>query len=283
MAMACAIQQGQRVRLGFDAESMPFWRAMITRHAATIAHHTLLEAARNRMLWIAFAILLTAVGLAAFLGQVAITESREIGATVVAAFLRLAAVFLAVAFVVTSMVRELNDKVLEIVLSHPVPRASYLLGKFVGFSAAALLLATLFSLPLLMFAPALRVLAWGGSLALELLVMSAVSLFCVLTLNQVVAALAATTGFYILSRSIVAAQIIAASGGQSATWMDRLAEGALSAIGAVLPAFSRMTRSDWLVTMTLDWMSLAGLAGAAVVYVALIVAAALFDFHRQNF
>jgi ABC-type transport system involved in multi-copper enzyme maturation permease subunit len=235
------------------------------------------------MLWIAIAIVAAALGLAAFLHQVAITESRQVEATVVAAFLRLAAVFLAVAFVVTSMVRELNDKVLEIVLSHPVPRASYLLGKFVGFSAAALLLATLFSLPLLLFAPALRVLAWGTSLALELLVMTAVSLFGVLTLSQVVAALAAAAGFYILSRSIAAAQIIAASGAQSATWTDRLADRTLGAIAALLPSFDRMTRSDWLVASALDWPSLAGLAGAAIVYVTLIVAAALFDFHRQNF
>jgi ABC-type transport system involved in multi-copper enzyme maturation permease subunit len=262
---------------------MPFCGAMAGHYAITIAHHTLLEAARNRLLWIAVAMLAAALGLAAFLHQVAITEARQIEATVVAAFLRLAAVFLVVAFVVTSMVRELNDKVLEIVLSHPVPRSSYLLGKFVGFSSVAVVLAAFFALPLLLFAPLARVLAWGGSLALELVIMTAVSLFCVLTLNQVVAALAAAAGFYILSRSIAAAQIIAAGGAHSATWSDRIADGTLDAIAMLLPSLDRMTRSDWLVSAGFEWQQLGGLAAMGVVYVVLIVAAALFDFHRKNF
>lgn len=262
---------------------MPFCATMGLRYAKTIAHHTLLEAARNRLLWIAIAILAGALGLAAFLHQVAITEAQQIETTVVAAFLRIAAVFLIVAFVVTSMVREFSDKVLEIVLSHPVPRSSYLFGKLVGFSTAAVVLAALFSLPLIMFAPASRVAAWGASLSLELIVMAAVSLFCVLTLNQVVAALAAASGFYILSRSIAAAQIIASANAHSTTWPDRLADWTLKAIGLILPSFERMTRSEWLANPDFDWHLLPGLAGAAVLYATLIVAAALFDFHRQNF
>jgi ABC-type transport system involved in multi-copper enzyme maturation permease subunit len=262
---------------------MPFCRAMAGQYAITIAHHTLLEAARNRLLWIVVAMLVAALGLAAFLHQVAITEARQIEATVVAAFLRLAAVFLVVAFVVTSMVRELADKVLEIVLSHPVPRSSYLLGKFVGFSSVAMVVAVLFALPLLLFAPSARVLAWGGSLALELVIMTAVSLFCVLTLHQVVAALAASAAFYILSRSIAAAQIIASAGAQSATWSDRVADGALNAIAMLLPSLDLMTRSDWLVSTAFDLGQLGRLAAVGAVYVALIVSAALFDFHRKNF
>jgi hypothetical protein len=107
---------------------MPFCGAMAARYAITIAHHTLLEAARNRLLWIAVAMLAAALGLAAFLHQVAITEARQIEATVVAAFLRVAAVLLVVSFVVTSIVRELNNKVLKIVLCPRVPRSSCLLG-----------------------------------------------------------------------------------------------------------------------------------------------------------
>lgn len=262
---------------------MPFCAPMAARYSVTIAHHTLLEAARNRLLWIALAMLAAALGLAAFLHQVSITEARQVEATVVAAFLRLAAAFLVVAFVVTSMVRELNDKVLEIVLSHPVPRSSYLFGKFVGFSTAAVALATLFALPLLLFAPAPRVLAWGLSLAVELVLMAAVSLFCVLTLNQVVAALAAAAGFYILSRSIAAAQIIASAGAQSATWSERLADRTLDAIALLLPSLDLMTRSDWLVAPGFDWAQLGRLVAMATLYVTLIVAAALFDLYRKNF
>ena len=251
--------------------------------AATIARYTLLEAARNRLAWLALFAVAGALGVAAFLHQVAITESREIGAAVVAAILRLTAVFLVVAFVVTSMVREFNDKVLEIVLSRPVPRASYLLGKFAGFSTAACALAIAFALPLWLFVNAGRLMPWALSLAGELVVMVAVSLFCVLTLTNVVAALGAAAAFYLLSRSIGAAQIIAAAGESSSLWTDRAADWVVSIIAKLLPAFDQWTQTTWLVASAPDWSMLGSIFVQAGVYVALILAAALFDFHRQNF
>jgi hypothetical protein len=51
----------------------------------------------------------------------------------------------------------------------------------------------------------------------------------------------------------------------------------------LLPSLDRMTRSDWLVSAGFEWQQLGGLAAMGVVYVVLIVAAALFDFHRKNF
>ncbi|MGA8054886.1 MAG: ABC transporter permease [Burkholderiales bacterium] len=256
---------------------------MAARYAPTIARFTLLEAVRNRLVWVALAIVAAGLGLAAFLHQVAITESRQIEAAVLAAFLRFAGVFLVVAFVVTSMVREFSDKVLEVVLSHPVSRSSYLFGKFAGFSTAAFGLAAMFTAPLFLFAPPAPTLAWGFSLALELLVMTAVSLFCVLSLTNVVAALSAAAAFYILSRSMGAAQIIAAASAQSATWSDRVANGLLEMVAKLLPSLDQMTRTDWLVVAGPDWQTLASVAAQAGVYIALIVAASLFDFYRQNF
>lgn len=251
--------------------------------ASTIARYTLLEAVRNRLAWLALFAAAGALGIAAFLHQVAITESREVGAAVVAAILRLTAAFLVVAFVVTSMVREFNDKVLEIVLSRPVPRASYLLGKFVGFSTAACALAVAFALPLALFASGGRLMPWALSLACELVVMVAVSLFCVLTLTNVVAALGAAAAFYLLSRSMGAAQIIAAAGESSTLWQDRAADWTVGAIAKLLPAFDQWTQTSWLVAAAPEWSTLGSIALQAGVYVALILAAALFDFHRQNF
>ena len=251
--------------------------------ATTIARYTLLEAMRNRLAWLALFAVAGALGIAAFLHQVAIMESREVGAAVVAAILRLTGVFIVVAFVVTSMVREFNDKVLEIVLSRPVPRASYVFGKFVGFSTAAFAIAIAFALPLVLFTAGARVMPWALSLACELVVMVAVSLFCVLTLTNVVAALGAAAAFYVLSRSIGAAQVIAAAGERSAAWTDRAADWTVAAIARLLPAFDQWTQTVWLVASGPDWAALGSIVLQASVYVALILGAALFDFHRQNF
>src|SRR6266852_4353065 len=91
---------------------------------ASLARATLLEAVRDRLLWLAVVVVVIAFGLAQFLNQVAITESREIQTALLAAALRVAAVFILAVFVITSMVRELGDKVTELLLSLPAPRAA---------------------------------------------------------------------------------------------------------------------------------------------------------------
>jgi ABC-type transport system involved in multi-copper enzyme maturation permease subunit len=248
-----------------------------------IARATLLEAARSRMLWIVGILILLALGLAGFIQQVAIIEAPQIQASVLAAILRAAAAFLTAAFVAMSVVREYNDKVFELMLAQPWPRGVYLAGKFVGFSTAAVALALIVSLPLLPFTPVERLGAWTLSLACELIIVAAMSLFCVITLTHIVPALATVLGFYLLARSIAAIQVIAAGSEASGGWANRVADGLIGAIALVLPRFDLMTRSDWLVAAAPTVPALAAIVGQAGVYALLLLAAAQFDLQRQNF
>ena len=116
--------------------------AMMRMHlsmAVTIARYTLLEALRNRLLWLLIAAALGAVGLAGFLQELALTESHQLQAALLGAVLRVASVFLVATFVITSMVREASDKGLELLLALPMPRAVYLAGKLAGFGILAVL------------------------------------------------------------------------------------------------------------------------------------------------
>ena len=248
-----------------------------------IARATFLEASRSRMLWLVAALVVLSLGLAGFLQQVAIIEAREIQGTVLAAVLRACAAFLTAAFVAMSMVREFNDKVFELMLAQPWPRGVYLLGKFVGFSTAAVALAVLVSLPLVPFVPLERLAPWTLSLSCELVILAAMSLFCVITLTHVIPALATVLAFYVLARSIAAIQIIAAGSDSSAAWSDRVANWIVQAVALVLPRFDLMTRSEWLVGMAPGMGQLASVIGQAVLYTVLLIAAAQFDLHRQNF
>ena len=249
-----------------------------------VAATTLLEAIRNRLLWLAVIVVGVALGLAQFVNQVSITESLQIQAALLAATLRVAAVFIVAAFIITSMVREANDKVTELMLSLPAPRSSYFLGKFCGYALAAVTLALVFTLPLALFAPTGGLIAWAGSLVCELLIVTSVSLFCVVSLTQVLSALAATAGFYFLSRSMGAMQVIA---GATLTTEHSFSDTAISwivnAIALLLPGLDRMTRTDWLVDAAPGLDEIAGLFGQSAVYVVLIAGAALFDLQRKNY
>ena len=249
-----------------------------------IARYTLLEALRNRLIWLALILVVTGLAFTQFLQQVAIAESNQIQVTLLAALLRVGAVFMLASFVVTSMVREFNDKVMELILSRPIPRSSYYFGKLAGYAMVALALALMFSLPLALFAPAARVALWGVSLACELLMVTAVSLFCVLSLTQVISALAAVTGFYLLARSIGALQVIAANPlADSMLLSDEFLNLAVDAVAFLLPGLDRMTQTGWLIYAAPTPAEFIGLLAQTIVYLLLLCGAALFDLQRKNF
>jgi ABC-type Na+ efflux pump permease subunit len=249
----------------------------------SLAKAVLLEAVRNRLLWLAAVVIVAAFGLAQFLNQVAIAESREIQAALLAALLRVAAVFIVVTFVITSTVRESSDKVTELLLSLPAPRFIYFFGKFAGYAAVALILALLCALPLALFAHPGGLAVWLASLVCELLIVTATSLFCVLTLTQVVPAFAAVAGFYLLARSMAAMQIIAGAAFQDPKLTDRVVNGIVELIAFLLPALDRMTQTSWLLESPPGASALGPIVGETAIYLVLIGAAALFDLYRRNF
>jgi ABC-type transport system involved in multi-copper enzyme maturation permease subunit len=254
----------------------------MTRVIAAIARTTLLEALRSRMLWLVGALILLVFGIAGFLQQVALIEAAQVQGAIIAAVLRACAAFLVAAFVVMSMVREFNDKVFELLIAQPWPRAVYLLGKFAGFALSAVFLAVLASAPLAAFVPVERIPVWLASLACELVIVAAMSLFCVITLAHVVPSLAAVLGFYALARSIAALQIIAIASEGSASWSDRVANWILQGIALLLPRFDQMTQTAWLVATPPDPAVLASIFVQAAVYTVLLLSAAQFDLQRQN-
>ena len=248
----------------------------------SLARATLIEAVRNRLLWLTLIVVALAFGLAQFINQVAIAETREIQSALIAAPLRIAAVFIIAVFVITSMVRESSDKVTELLLSLPAPRSTYFFGKFAGYASVAVIVALLCALPLVTLANIPGLALWSASLVCELLIVTAVSLFCVLTLSQVVPALTAVAGFYLLSRSMAAMQTIAAAPLHELTASDRVVKTVVDAIAFVLPAIDGMTQTVWLHGPAAPGASVA-VFGQTAIYLVLICSAALFDLHRKNF
>lgn len=250
----------------------------------TIARFTLLEAQRNRLLWLLLALTLGAIGLSGFLSAMALTESRQIQAALLAAALRLAAVFLVATFVVTSMVREANDKGQELLLALALPRYAYLLGKLAGFAAVALLPALLFGALALCFAPPAQAALWAFSLLCECWIMAAFSLLCTLTLRQVLPALAAAAGFYLLARLVGTLQLLAhgATHAQGRASSQVLLERGVDALALLLPHLDHFTRTDWLLYDGGTGADLLAVAVQSALYLALLTGAALFDLYRKN-
>ncbi|HEY3078208.1 MAG TPA: ABC transporter permease [Burkholderiales bacterium] len=249
--------------------------------AAIFARLALLEARRGGLLWLALLSVGAGLGLGAFLSQLAVTESRMLQAAVVAAVLRVCAVFIIAAQVIASVRREIDDKRLELMLSLPWSRATQYLGRLAGFAACAAILALAFALPLLLWAAPAAVACWSLSLGCELVLVAAAALFFAMTLAQLVPALAATAGLYFLARSVSAMQAIAAGPLAEETLAHELARRAVDALALLLPALDGVTRAEWLLYGLPEWRAYAfGLAGV-LLYALLLAAAGVFDFERR--
>jgi len=250
--------------------------------AANLAYLVVLEARRGGLPWLAGAAIVLSVGLAAFLSRIALTEGALVQASAVAASLRLCAAFLIAAHVASSVLREVNDKGLELFLALPLARPVQYLGRLAGFVACGLALAAAFALPLLAWAPPAAVALWGLSLALELALIAAAALFFALALSQLVPAIAATAGFYFLARSIGAMQAIATGPLAVPSARTEFARWTVDLVALLVPRLDQATQTAWLLYGTPEPRAyLTGLAGM-LIYTLLLTAAGLFDFQRRS-
>jgi ABC-type transport system involved in multi-copper enzyme maturation permease subunit len=250
--------------------------------AATLARLVLLEARRGALPWLCLGCIALAVALAAFLSQVAVSESLMLQAALVAALLRAGAVFLIAAQVAGSILREMNDKALEMSLTLPVSRLAQYVGRLAGFAACSAGIAALFSVPLLFWAPPATVALWGLSLALECTLVAAATMFFAMVLGQLVPTIASVAGLYLLGRSMAAIQEIASGPLADTSLAQDIARGAVDATAFLLPRLDVVTRTEWLLYGPPEPQAYLGALAGLLVYAALLVAAGLFDFHRKN-
>jgi ABC-type transport system involved in multi-copper enzyme maturation permease subunit len=253
-------------------------------HAAlTLARYTIVEALHGRIAIAAAVLIAGAVGLGQFVVELALTDTAAIRALSLAWLFRVAAVFLVAGFAASSVVRDHNEKHLELLLALPTPRTSYLLGKWLGCVAASMMLALMFSLPLAFDMPWRGVAAWAVSLGLELIVIAGASLLCALTFQQLVASLAAVAAFYMLSRVMGAVLAIGASAvapvdSVAFDWSNHILHG----ISMLLPRLDLFTRSQWLVDGAAPAQDLVLVGVQAVTTSALLLLAAMIDLTRKS-
>ena len=219
-----------------------------------------------------------------FIGELTLTEHRETQLTLLAVYLRMSAVILVCLFVVSNTVREMQDKMLEMIIALPLHRSSYFLGKLVGFSVLAVLVSVLFSLELMLYSDLQPVAIWGVSLALELCLVVAISLLMVFSFNQVPAAIAGVLVLYIASRLMTMFWLMAKAPIVTHTTLaEKFMDGFIEMLSWILPDLSLFTRTQWLLDFDVSGAVLLPLFIQTVIYLTLLSMVAMFDFYRKNF
>ena len=250
----------------------------------TISRFTIIESLRNRLLLLTFLVIGISFALVEFIGDLAITEHRVTQVAILAAFLRISAVVMVTLFVVSSTVRELQDKTLEMILAMPIRRGNYYLGKLIGYFYIALLVSIIFSVLLLLYADAEQVFIWMISLFFELILVVALSLVMLFTFNQVPSALTAVFIIYGASRIVTSIFLMAKFPIIAHTSMaQKFMDSVIELMTWLLPDLHRFTQTEWLTYNTAEWGVLLPLFGQTMVYLIFLSFIALFDFYRKNF
>lgn len=250
----------------------------------TISRFTIIESLRNRLLLLSFLIIAISFAMVEFVGDLAITEHRVTQVAILAAFLRMSAVIMVTLFVVSSSVRELHDKTLEMILAMPIQRGVYYLGKLLGYFYIAALVAVIFAMLLLLYADPEQVAIWMISLFFELVLVVALSLVMLFTFNQVPSALTAVFIIYGASRIVTSVFLMAKYPIVTHTSIaQQFMDVFIESLTWLLPDLHRYTQTEWLAYNTADWTMLLPLLGQTIIYLVFLSFIALFDFYRKNF
>lgn len=248
-----------------------------------IMQYTLRESMKNRILWIALVFAVIGVGGASFVGDFSVVEYQRTETAVLASFYRFCAVFFMIVLVVSTMVREFNDKCLELYLSLPLSRLVYFNSKLCGFFLTGAAVAAIYAAIMLLYAPPAAVALWFASLVCELVLVVAASFFCVMTFSQQVPASVVTAFFFYLMCRIsdsllllTQSEVIIHTAG--AAYMTKAVEWLVT----LLPSLGRFSRPEWLIYGEAPLDALPLIAGQTAIYTVLLSGAALFDFLRKN-
>lgn len=268
-----------------------------------LVRYVLTAALRDRLM-LTFALMISAAaGISIFLGSSAMTERESFSVVFGAGGLRFLGILGIVLFCCFYMRRSFETKEVEFLLSRPISRLSFLLSHAAAFMILAVLAAGLVTgAVFFMGKPDIGgLLSWGLSIGIEAMIMAVTALFFSAVLSSAAGSALATLGFYVLARLIGTLIGIASVAPENIVFvfLNKL----MDMISVVIPRLDMMGQTSWLVygvegSGSIGYLGRAtayaqglievlGINGfiavQGIVFVALLLAAAAFDFLRREF
>lgn len=247
--------------------------------------YVLLTATRDRL----FLGLLVGIALAAYissvLGSTAMLETEHMTLAFTAASSRVIIMIGVIVFIGFHMRNAFDAREIDVLLSRPISRTTLVLSYWVGFAAVAtlLVLPTILLMGLLGTLNHTGFLLWSLSLLLESWLVVSIALFAALTIRSGVGSVLASLAIYTLSRMM---------GFFLATTTARVFEDAhvnigtqwlMQGIALVVPRLDFYAKSSWLIYGAKSYEDLTLFLLQSVIFIPLLIAAAVIDFKRKQF
>lgn len=247
--------------------------------------YILMAAGRDRFFLSLAGVLVVTISLAVFFGTSALIEKEYFAITFIGFGARLFGVTCLILFVVTFIRRSFEGRDIEYLLSRPIGRIRFVLTHAMAFSCLALLAAVLLGGVAVALSFSKQnvdgLLLWWGSIALEFIIMANVAMFFAFVMSSATACMMIVFTFYLLSRLIGEILGILANGTETGI-MSLLAK-IMEVISIFIPRLDMMGQTKWLIYGFPENIAFGFVAAQAVVFIAVVVAAAAVDMNRRQF
>ncbi len=244
-----------------------------------VAIYTLQEARRDRLVWGFVPLMLFVIAFTFFMRETSIVAGAEAFNRSYIALTALAAAVFIVLLVVSSMHREIDSNAIYMVITKPLARHEYILGKFMAFSLISAGIITIFFAGALILGvgPA-KPLAVHYILCLfEQLVMIMAALTITLGLRSLPSSLLGVAGFYIIGHSTK--KMVDIGTHMASAWVP-----ALKIFYYLFPSLSLFSAQAAVLEQgPVSWTDILFPAGYAVLYLAILFLVIVIDIRKRDF
>ncbi|MEQ9109211.1 MAG: hypothetical protein RIF37_07825 [Rhodospirillaceae bacterium] len=242
----------------------------------------LLTALRDRLFAGLFALVAVGFAMAIYLGDAALVEKGQTTVVYAGGAARTILILGLIIFQAFHIQRLYETREIEAVLSRAISREAFIVAYWAGFALVAVLLAAPIIALVFLFQSSLEGAVWWAlSLVLEAFIVIAFAMFAGITLEKAVPAVFATLGFYGLSRLM--SFFMSISEGTTLDGINVITVPLSELVALLVPRLDLFAQTRWLVYGPGDIDSLVILIGQTVLYVGLLLFAAMFDLRRKRF
>jgi hypothetical protein len=254
--------------------------------SAALVKYVLTAAIRDRLLMAVAAIVGLGVCLSLFSASSAVVEQDQFAVVYTASSLRVLGLVGLVLFVVFFIRRSFDARDIEYLLSRPVSRASLILSNACAFSLLALgaggILALIVGTMAWKSGHTDGVILWTAGVTAEYILIVNVALFFSMVLSSPVTSGMAVLGFYVLARLM--GQLLGIIHSPSFHFPGiEILNGILQMVSMFIPRLDMMTQTSWLIYGTDSVSDYAFIMLQTVVFLVLVLSAALIDLVRRQF
>lgn len=268
-----------------------------------LVKYVLTAALRDKLIMTLLLMIALGGAISMFLGAATITEKESFALVFGASGLRFLGVLGIVLFCCFYIRRAFETKEVEFLLSRPISRVSFLLSHGAAFIIMSLCVAAVVSAVVFFLGrpvPAGYML-WAASIAIEYAIMAIAALFFSLVVASAAGSALATLGLYVLARMIGTVLGIAYQAPEN--FVYAVLNNVIEVISVFIPRLDLMGQTTWLVYgvngaggfgftsqagayahMMIERLGLLGFISVqGIIFVLLLMSAALFDFVRREF